>query len=62
MNEPLMSPVVRQITLEQQELIIKLRENTGYGMLSCKKALISANWNYNEAILYLKNCQIGIIT
>lgn len=34
--------------------IMKLREQTGVGMMDCKKALIATNGNFEEAVKYLR--------
>lgn len=36
------------------EMIKKLREESGYGILECRKALIHSNGNYSLAVSYLK--------
>ena len=41
---------------EQLEFARKLRELSGYGMMECKKALISSNFDINKALIYLKKC------
>lgn len=37
------------------ELVRKLREETGWGMMQCRKALEFSNGNYEGAKDYLKN-------
>ena len=34
----------------------KLRKTTGAGMMDCKKALVEAEGNFEEAIDILRNC------
>ena len=34
--------------------IMKLREQTGVGMMDCKKALVATDGNFDEAIKYLR--------
>jgi translation elongation factor EF-Ts len=36
--------------IEKPEMIIKLRVETGYGLMLCKHILIKYNWNYELAI------------
>ncbi len=45
--------------MSSMELIKKLRETTGSGMLDCKKALAENNDNLDEAIKWLR--EKGII-
>lgn len=37
-----------------KELIVKLREKTGAGIMDCKEALMATNDNVEDAILYLR--------
>jgi translation elongation factor EF-Ts len=39
----------------QPSIIIKLRQETGMGMLDCKKAYSDANGNYEKAKLILED-------
>ena len=34
--------------------VMKLREQTGVGMMDCKKALVETNGNFDEAVKYLR--------
>ena len=34
--------------------VMKLREQTGVGMMDCKKALVETDGNFDEAVKYLR--------
>lgn len=48
-----------KLTEEQMLLVKQLREETGLGMMECKKALHSADFDLTIAKKYLKNWQYG---
>ena len=44
------------ITLEEKQNIVrKLKVESGYSPIDCKRALSKFNWNYNKAKKYLKD-------
>lgn len=43
-----------KLTEEQLELAGKLRELSGYGIMECKKALVSSNFDIDKSFEYLK--------
>lgn len=50
---------MNKLTEEQMLLVKQLREETGLGMMECKKALYQTNFDYTKAKHYLKNWQYG---
>lgn len=43
------------------EMVKQLREETGYGMMDCKRAIIKANYDMGKAIEMLRNKRQGIM-
>lgn len=43
---------------DQNNLILRLNEETGRQILFCKKCLIRYNWNYEDALKYCHNTSI----
>ena len=43
------------LSLEQLDLLSKLRNETGFGLMDCKRALVHSDWNIYEAYTWLKN-------
>jgi len=41
--------------MNNKDKIYKLREETGFGLMDCKKALLSSKWDIEKAKLWLKN-------
>lgn len=50
------------MTEDQMWLVKQLREETGQGIMFCKKALYKANFDYTKAKNYLKNSNYGKLT
>lgn len=51
------------MTEEQLELARQLQEISGYGMMDCKKVLVTSNFDMNVALTYLqKYADIGKLT
>lgn len=42
-----------ELTDLHKNLVRQLKEDTGYGMMDCKKSLIMNNWNINNAKKWL---------
>lgn len=43
-----------------KEMVLKLREETGFGMLDCKKALEVSEYNHEKAVIYLKSKGLAV--
>jgi translation elongation factor EF-Ts len=44
-----MNTMTTNFTEEQTKLVKELREITGQGVMECKKALVTANWDMEKA-------------
>lgn len=40
--------------MDQVDMVVELRDETGVGMAQCKKALEQSDWDMDRAIEYLK--------
>lgn len=54
--------IVNKQPLKKADLVIKLRDITGYSLLQCKNALNSVNWNLVRAQDYLRHAGTGRFT
>lgn len=43
-----------------KEMVLKLREETGYGLLDCKKALEASGYDHEKAVIYLKSKGLAV--
>lgn len=47
------------IQLEEKQIMVKkLKVESGYSPIDCKRALAKFNWNYHKAKKYLKDSSI----